>query len=113
MQPNDVLDYWFGDAANTKTEDLKDYFQRWFQGGRELDKEIKTKFGKAVKQTAGKPKGSDSIENGKSTWTSYKICFQSSLTLLVFESVYPPHMGVLYRLCLTYCYALAPAIACT
>jgi len=53
MQPQDVLDYWFGDSANTKTEDLKDYFQRWFQGGEELDKEIKSKFGKAVKQAAG------------------------------------------------------------
>lgn len=53
MQPQDILDYWFGDAANTKDEDLKDYFQRWFQGGKELDKEIKTKFGKAVKQATG------------------------------------------------------------
>lgn len=53
MQPHDVLDYWFGDAANIKAEDLKDYFQRWFQGGEELDKEIKRKFGKAVKQATG------------------------------------------------------------
>ncbi len=52
MQPQDILDYWFGDAANTGAEDLKDYFQRWFQGGKELDKEIKTRFGKAVKQAA-------------------------------------------------------------
>lgn len=52
MQAQDILDYWFGDAANTKTEDLKNYFQRWFQGGKELDKEIKTRFGKAVKQAA-------------------------------------------------------------
>lgn len=53
MQPHDVLDYWFGDAANIKAEDLKDYFQRWFQGSEELDKEIKRKFGKAVKQATG------------------------------------------------------------
>ncbi len=53
MQPQDVLDYWFGDAAYAKAEDLKDYFQRWFQGGKELDTEIKTRFGKAVKQATG------------------------------------------------------------
>lgn len=52
MQPQDVLDFWFGDAANAKAEDLKSDFQRWFQGGKELDKEIKTRFGKAVKQAA-------------------------------------------------------------
>lgn len=50
MQPQDILEYWFGDAANSKAEDLKDYFQRWFQGSKELDKEIESRFGKAVKQ---------------------------------------------------------------
>lgn len=53
MQPQDILDYWFGDAANTDVDGLKDYFQRWFQGGEKLDKEIKAKFGKTVKQATG------------------------------------------------------------
>ncbi len=52
MQPADVLDYWFGDSANLEVDDLKEYFQRWFQGGKEIDKEIKARFGKAVKQAA-------------------------------------------------------------
>ncbi len=52
MQPQDILDYWFGDAANTKVDDLKDYFQRWFQADKELDKEIKSQFGKVVKQAS-------------------------------------------------------------
>ena len=52
MTPQDVLDYWFADAATAKAEDLKSHFQRWFQGGKEIDKEIKNKFGKAVKLAA-------------------------------------------------------------
>lgn len=52
MQPADVLDYWFGDSANLKADDLKEYFQRWFQGGKEIDKEIISRFGEAVKQAA-------------------------------------------------------------
>lgn len=52
MQPADVLDYWFGDSANLDVDGLKEYFQRWFQGGKEIDKEIKTRFGKAVQQAA-------------------------------------------------------------
>jgi uncharacterized protein (DUF924 family) len=53
MTPQDVLDYWFAGAESAKAEDLKPYFQRWFQGSKELDKEIKKKFGKAVKQATG------------------------------------------------------------
>jgi len=53
MQPQEVLEYWFDDAAKIKADELKDYFQRWFQGSKELDKEICTRFGKAVKQAAG------------------------------------------------------------
>ena len=53
MTPQTVLDYWFADAETAKAEDLKPHFQRWFQGGKDVDKEIKTKFGKAVKQAAG------------------------------------------------------------
>lgn len=52
MQPKDVLDYWFGDSANLEVDDLKEYFRRWFHGGKEIDKEIKTRFGKVVKQAA-------------------------------------------------------------
>ena len=52
MQPAEVLDYWFGDAIKLNVDGLKDYFQRWFQGGKEIDKEIVTRFGEAVNQAA-------------------------------------------------------------
>lgn len=38
MQPADVLDYWFGDSADLKVDDLKEYFQRLVQGGKKIDK---------------------------------------------------------------------------
>jgi len=52
MTPREVLDYWFSDAAETKPEKLDAHFQRWFQGGKETDQEIKDRFGKAVEQAA-------------------------------------------------------------
>jgi uncharacterized protein (DUF924 family) len=52
MTPRDILDYWFAGAESAKADDLKTHFQRWFKGDKELDKEIKKKFGNAVKQAA-------------------------------------------------------------
>lgn len=48
MAPKVILDYWFADAAAAKPDDLKTHFQRWFQGGKEVDEEIKSRFGKEV-----------------------------------------------------------------
>lgn len=53
MTPQNVLDYWFAGAESAKPDDLKPHFQRWFQASKELDKEIRKKFGKAVTQAAG------------------------------------------------------------
>jgi uncharacterized protein (DUF924 family) len=50
MTPKAILDYWFADAATAKPDDLKAHFQRWFQGGKEVDEEIKSRFGKEVEQ---------------------------------------------------------------
>ncbi|MCG6974863.1 MAG: DUF924 domain-containing protein [Acidiferrobacterales bacterium] len=52
MDPKQILDYWFADAATAKPDDLKSHFQRWFQGGKEVDEEINSRFGKLVEQAA-------------------------------------------------------------
>jgi uncharacterized protein (DUF924 family) len=53
MTPKEILDYWFADAETAKPDELKSHFQRWFEGGKETDQEIKERFGEAVKQAAG------------------------------------------------------------
>src|SRR5688500_5613729 len=45
--PVDVLTFWFGTpAADAKELGIK--MRRWFQGGPELDEEVKTRFGQTV-----------------------------------------------------------------
>lgn len=44
-----VLAFWLGDPARDAAE-LSRKMQRWFSGGRELDAEIKTRFGHLVEQ---------------------------------------------------------------
>ena len=53
MTPKEVLDYWLADAAEAGPDELNAHFQRWFQGGKETDQEIKDRFGKTVDQAAG------------------------------------------------------------
>ena len=53
MTPEEILDYWFADAATAGPDDLTIHFQRWFQGGQEVDDEIKLRFGETVTQAAG------------------------------------------------------------
>ena len=53
MTPKEVLDYWFADAAEAGPDKLNAHFQRWFQGGKETDQEIKDRFGNTVDQAAG------------------------------------------------------------
>lgn len=43
----DVLDFWIGDAA-ADSDSMQLAFKRWFQGGPELDDEIRKNFGTAV-----------------------------------------------------------------
>ena len=52
MEPKEILDYWFADAATAEPDDLKAHFQRWFEGGKEVDEEIKSRFGKQVELVA-------------------------------------------------------------
>jgi uncharacterized protein (DUF924 family) len=48
VTPREILEYWFADAESTGPEEIGKHFKRWFQGGTEIDEEIKSRFGEAV-----------------------------------------------------------------
>lgn len=53
-QPQEVLEFWFGEPAETPDE-LKAKMLRWYRGGREMDEQVTRRFGASVEDAiAGK-----------------------------------------------------------
>src|SRR5687768_5806951 len=57
-RPSDVLDFWFGTEARPSAELMRSNMRRWFQGGAEMDEQIRARFTAAVDDAvAGKLDG--------------------------------------------------------
>lgn len=50
MTRDDILDFWFGDAASGDADALQAAFRRWFGGGAAFDRRIERQFGDAIER---------------------------------------------------------------